>query len=77
MAITMKVYGRRKASSTTGGALASFCGAESMRDAEMVVDDGTITSHVKRIRRKFQAIDPAFAAIETIYGMGYRWMAAP
>ena len=48
-----------------------------MRDAEMVVDDGTITSHVKRIRRKFQAIDPAFAAIETIYGMGYRWMAAP
>lgn len=48
-----------------------------MRDAEMVVDDGTITSHVKRIRRKFQAVDPAFAAIETIYGMGYRWMAAP
>jgi two-component system OmpR family response regulator len=46
-----------------------------MRDAEMVVDDGTITSHVKRIRRKFQAVDPSFAAIETIYGMGYRWMA--
>lgn len=48
-----------------------------MRDAEMVVDDGTITSHVKRIRRKFQAVDAAFAAIETIYGMGYRWTAAP
>ncbi|MEO5677243.1 MAG: winged helix-turn-helix domain-containing protein, partial [Usitatibacter sp.] len=45
-----------------------------MRDAEMVVDDGTITSHVKRIRRKFLAADPAFAAIETVYGMGYRWM---
>ena len=45
-----------------------------MRDAEMVVDDGTITSHVKRIRKKFLAIDPAFAAIETVYGMGYRWM---
>ena len=45
-----------------------------MRDAEMVVDDGTITSHVKRIRRKFLAVDPAFAAIETVYGMGYRWM---
>jgi two-component system OmpR family response regulator len=44
-----------------------------MRDAEMVVDDGTITSHVKRIRRKFQAVDPAFDAIETVYGMGYRW----
>jgi two-component system OmpR family response regulator len=46
-----------------------------MRDAEMVVDDGTITSHVKRIRKKFAAVDPAFAAIETIYGMGYRWQA--
>ena len=45
-----------------------------MRDAEMVVDDGTITSHVKRIRKKFLAVDPAFAAIETVYGMGYRWM---
>ena len=45
-----------------------------MRDAEMVVDDGTITSHVKRIRKKFLAVDPAFAAIETVYGMGYRWI---
>ena len=45
-----------------------------MRDAEMVVDDGTITSHVKRIRKKFIAVDPAFDAIETVYGMGYRWM---
>jgi two-component system OmpR family response regulator len=44
-----------------------------MRDAEMVVDDGTITSHVKRIRKKFLALDPAFDAIETVYGMGYRW----
>ena len=33
----------------------------------------TITSHVKRIRRKFQAVDPAFAAIDTVYGLGYRW----
>ncbi len=45
-----------------------------MRDAEMVVDDGTITSHVKRIRKKFLAVDAAFAAIETVYGMGYRWI---
>ena len=44
-----------------------------MRDAEMVVDDGTITSHVKRIRKKFLAVDPKFDAIETVYGMGYRW----
>jgi two-component system OmpR family response regulator len=45
-----------------------------MRDAEMVVDGGTITSHVKRIRKKFLAVDPAFAAIDTVYGMGYRWV---
>ena len=45
-----------------------------MRDAEMVVDDATITSHVKRIRKKFAAVDPSFDGIETVYGMGYRWM---
>ena len=44
-----------------------------MRDASIVVDDSTITSHVKRIRRKFQAIDPAFDCIDTVYGIGYRW----
>ena len=44
-----------------------------MREANIVVDDGTITSHVKRIRRKFQAVDEKFEAIETVYGMGYRW----
>ena len=44
-----------------------------MREANLVVDDGTVTSHVMRIRRKFQAVDAAFAHIETAYGMGYRW----
>src|SRR5437660_1238396 len=44
-----------------------------MRAASIVVDDSTITSHVKRIRRKFQAIDPSFDRIDTIYGIGYRW----
>lgn len=44
-----------------------------MRDARMVVDDTTVTSHIKRIRRKFIEIDPAFDCIETVYGMGYRW----
>jgi two-component system OmpR family response regulator len=44
-----------------------------MREANTVVDEGTITSHVKRIRRKFLAIDPAFDRIETVYGVGYRW----
>ena len=46
-----------------------------MREANLVVDDGTITSHVKRIRRKFLAVDPAFDRIDTAYGMGYRWTA--
>ena len=46
-----------------------------MRDARIVVDDSTITSHIKRIRRKFQAIDPAFDRIASVYGMGYRWSA--
>jgi len=45
-----------------------------MDAAQAVLDDNTITSHVKRIRRKFVALDPAFDAIETVYGMGYRWL---
>lgn len=44
-----------------------------MNDANVVVDGDTITSHVKRIRHKFAAVDSRFDAIETIYGMGYRW----
>ena len=44
-----------------------------MRDANLVVDEGTITSHIKRIRRKFAAVDASFDQIDTVYGMGYRW----
>jgi two-component system OmpR family response regulator len=44
-----------------------------MREAQVVVDDATVTSHVKRIRRKFEALDPAFDEIETMHGVGYRW----
>src|SRR5690606_40350743 len=47
-----------------------------MRDARMVVDDTTVTSHIKRIRRKFIEVDPDFDCIETVYGMGYRWKSA-
>ena len=47
-----------------------------MREAELTVDDNTITSHLKRIRKKFMAADGAFDEIETVYGMGYRWHAA-
>ena len=46
-----------------------------MRDAKVVVDDSTITSHMKRIRKKFLAVDADFDAIDTVYGMGYRWSA--
>jgi two-component system OmpR family response regulator len=44
-----------------------------MDAANVVLDDETITSHIKRVRRKFQAIDAAFEAIQSVYGMGYRW----
>ena len=59
-------------------ALAKFPGHVKDRDnlmseANVVVDDSTITSHIKRIRKKFIQLDPDFDAIETIYGMGYRW----
>jgi two-component system OmpR family response regulator len=46
-----------------------------MRESNLVVDDDTVTSHVKRIRRKFQAVAAEFDEIETVYGMGYRWKA--
>lgn len=44
-----------------------------MREANVVVDADTVTSHVKRMRRKFTEVDPEFDAIQTVYGMGYRW----
>lgn len=44
-----------------------------MDAANVVLDDNTITSHIKRIRKKFAAVDKDFDAIETVYGMGYRW----
>ncbi|WP_230882901.1 response regulator transcription factor [Commensalibacter melissae] len=37
------------------------------------VDDRTIDSHIKRIRKKFRQIDPEFNKIETLYGIGYRY----
>lgn len=44
-----------------------------MDAANVVLDDNTITSHIKRIRKKFQQIDSEFQCIATAYGMGYRW----
>ena len=48
--------------------------AQLMDDANMVVDENTITSHIKRIRRKFLQLDTKFNCIDAVYGAGYRWM---
>jgi two-component system response regulator ChvI len=40
---------------------------------DVYVDDRTIDSHIKRMRRKFRALAPDFDAIETLYGVGYRF----
>jgi len=44
-----------------------------MDDANVLVDDQTITSHIKRIRRKFVNADASFDRLDTVYGAGYRW----
>ena len=46
-----------------------------MEEASILVDAASISTYIKRIRRKIRATDPAFDAIEAIYGMGYRWRA--
>jgi len=40
---------------------------------DVYVDDRTIDSHIKRLRRKFRQVDQDFKAIETLYGVGYRF----
>jgi two-component system, OmpR family, response regulator ChvI len=42
-------------------------------DDQVYVDDRTIDSHIKRLRKKFKAVDDSFDAIETLYGVGYRY----
>ncbi len=42
-------------------------------DDQVYVDDRTIDSHIKRMRKKFREVDPEFDAIETLYGVGYRY----
>jgi len=42
-------------------------------DDQVYVDDRTIDSHIKRLRKKFKAADDSFDAIETLYGVGYRY----
>ena len=45
-------------------------------DDQVYVDDRTIDSHIKRLRKKFKAVDDNFDAIETLYGVGYRYREA-
>jgi two-component system response regulator ChvI len=62
-------------------ALASRPGVVKSRDAlmdaayddQVYVDDRTIDSHIKRLRKKFKAVDTSFDVIETLYGVGYRF----
>lgn len=42
-------------------------------DDQVYVDDRTIDSHIKRIRKKFREVDKSFDSIETLYGVGYRY----
>ncbi|MEO1253064.1 MAG: response regulator transcription factor [Pseudomonadota bacterium] len=42
-------------------------------DDQVYVDDRTIDSHIKRIRKKFRQVDPEFDSIETLYGVGYKY----
>ena len=61
--------------------LAQYPGFVKSRDQRMDVafddqvcgDDRTIDSHINLLRKKFRAIDPEFSAIETLYGIGYRY----
>ena len=50
---------------------------DSLMDAayedQVYVDDRTIDSHIKRMRKKFRVVDNTFDAIETLYGVGYRY----
>ena len=48
-----------------------------MQESKIFVDGSTITSHIKRIRKKFMQIGEDFDCIETVYGMGYRWNVEP
>ena len=42
---------------------------------DVFLEDRTIDSHIKRIRRKFRVFDPEFDRIETLYGIGYKYKA--
>jgi two-component system response regulator ChvI len=49
---------------------------DSAYDEQVYVDDRTIDSHIRRLRKKFKAVDDDFEMIETLYGVGYRFREA-
>ena len=49
---------------------------DSAYDEQVYVDDRTIDSHIKRLRKKFKLVDDDFDVIETLYGVGYRFKEA-
>lgn len=46
---------------------------DSAYGANVYIDDRTVDSHIKRLRRKFKDVNPNFSGIETLYGVGYRF----
>jgi two-component system response regulator ChvI len=46
---------------------------DAANEDQVYVDDRTIDSHIKRLRKKFRAVDDTFDRIETLYGVGYRF----
>ena len=53
--------------------LKNFEYIDSKTNETIYVDDRTIDSHIKRLRKKFRVIDKKFDQIETLYGVGYRY----
>ncbi|MBA1331249.1 chemotaxis protein CheY, partial [Candidatus Endoriftia persephone str. Guaymas] len=45
-----------------------------MEEANILVDAASVSTHIKRIRQKFQQLDAGFSAIDAVYGAGYRWL---
>jgi two-component system, OmpR family, response regulator ChvI len=45
-------------------------------DDQVYVDDRTIDSHIKRLRKKFKVVDEQFDSIQTLYGVGYKYIEA-
>ena len=42
-------------------------------DDQVYVDDRSVDSHIKRLRKKFRAVDSTFDMVETLYGIGYQY----